>query len=46
MGVEDPGGYLDNQQSNKKRLKTIVDAAIDEGIYVIIDWHSHNAEDH
>ena len=46
MGVEDPGGYLDNQQSNKERLKTVVDAAIDEGIYVIIDWHSHNAEDH
>ena len=46
MGVEDPGGYLDNKQSNKEKLKTIVDAAIDEGIYVIIDWHSHNAEDH
>ena len=46
MGVEDPGGYLDNKQSNKEKLKTVVDAAIDEGIYVIIDWHSHNAEDH
>ena len=46
MGVEDPGGYLDNKQSNKEKLKTIVDAAINEGIYVIIDWHSHNAEDH
>ena len=46
MGVEDPGGYLDNKQSNKEKLKTIFDAAIDEGIYVIIDWHSHNAEDH
>ena len=46
MGVEDPGGYLDNKQSNKEKLKTVVDAAIDEGIYVIIDWHSHNAEDY
>tara|TARA_B100000575_G_C22708901_1_gene427671 strand:+ start:208 stop:576 length:369 start_codon:yes stop_codon:yes gene_type:complete len=44
--VEGTGGYLDNKQSNKERLKTIVDAAIDEGIYVIIDWHSHKAEDH
>jgi endoglucanase len=45
MGVEDPGGYLDNKTANKNRVKTIVDAAIDEGIYVIIDWHSHHAED-
>lgn len=45
MGVEDPGGYLDNKTANKDRVTTIVDAAIDEGIYVIIDWHSHHAED-
>ena len=45
MGVEDPGGYLDNKDANKNRVKTIVDAAIDEGLYVIIDWHSHHAED-
>ena len=43
MGIEDPGGYLDNKQSNKERLKTVVNSAIDEGIYVIIDWHSQNA---
>ena len=45
MGVEDPGGYLDNKTANKNRVKTIVDASIDEGLYVIIDWHSHHAED-
>ena len=45
MGVEDPGGNLDNKTANKNRVKTIVDAAIDEGLYVIIDWHSHHAED-
>ena len=45
MGVEDPGGYLDNKIANKNRIKTIVEAAIEEGIYVIIDWHSHHAED-
>ena len=46
MGVEDSGGYLENMISNKNRVKTIVDASIDKGIYVIIDWHSHHAEDH
>jgi len=46
MGVEDPGGYLDNKTSNKNRVKTIVEAAIQEGLYVIIDWHSHHAEDY
>ena len=45
MGVEDPGGYLDNKNANKNRVITIVDAAIDAGLYVIIDWHSHHAED-
>lgn len=46
MGVEDPGGYLDNKAANKDRVKIIVDAAIQEGIYVIVDWHSHHAEDY
>ena len=46
IGVEDPGGYLNNQKANKERVKTIVEAAIDLGIYVIIDWHSHHAEDY
>ncbi len=54
MGVEDSGGYLNVQEdgsylidvSNKERLITVVDAAIDAGIYVVIDWHSHHAEEH
>ena len=46
MGIEDPGGYIEDQLSNKNRIKTIVEAAISEGIYVIIDWHSHHAEDY
>lgn len=45
MGVEDNGGYL-GDASNKDKVKVIVDAAIAKGLYVIIDWHSHHAEDY
>ena len=43
MGVEDPGGYLQDP-SNTAKGEAVVNAAIQEGLYVIIDWHSHHAE--
>ena len=46
MGVEVPGGYLTDPTNNVNRVKTIVDAAIANDMYVIIDWHTHNAEDY
>ncbi|GAA4271125.1 glycoside hydrolase family 5 protein [Aquimarina gracilis] len=46
MGVEDADGYLSNKDFEKQKVFTVIDAAIEEGIYVIVDWHSHHAEDH
>jgi endoglucanase len=42
MGVEPDGGYIKSPDESKEKIKAVVDAAIKEGIYVIIDWHSHN----
>ncbi|MTV40622.1 glycoside hydrolase family 5 protein [Duganella radicis] len=43
MGVDEGGGLLEDV-ANRARVETVVDAAIANGIYVIIDWHSHHAE--
>lgn len=44
MGVDEGGGYLSDPVSNKNKVKTVVDAAIANDMYVIIDWHTHHAE--
>lgn len=38
------GGYLTNPEVEKAKVKAVIDAAIAEGIYVVVDWHSHRAE--
>ena len=42
MGIELWDGYLSRPEWSVAKTKTVVDAAIRENIYVIIDWHSHN----
>jgi mono/diheme cytochrome c family protein len=45
MGVEETGGFL-SDAANKTRVETVVDAAIANNMYVIIDWHTHKAENY
>lgn len=42
MGVEPENAYIENPEWSTEKVKAVVDGAIKEGIYVIIDWHSHN----
>lgn len=41
MGVELEGAYIDNPEMGLNGVQTVVDAAIENGAYAIIDWHSH-----
>lgn len=42
LGVEPAKGYKQDSSGQMQLIKTVVDASIKEGVYVIIDWHSHN----
>jgi len=37
-------GYLDHPERELARAETVIDAAIDRGLYVIVDWHAHEPE--
>nr|AAM50039.1 putative gland protein G26D05 [Heterodera glycines] len=40
----DQGGYLSNPEQEYAKVKSVVQAAIDKCIYVLIDWHYTSSE--
>jgi endoglucanase len=43
MGIEHDSGYINRPQWTMETITPVIDAAIANNIYVIIDWHSHKA---
>jgi endoglucanase len=39
------GGYVENPDVEMAKLEAVVDACIEVGIYVVIDWHDYHADD-
>jgi endoglucanase len=44
MGVEPKKGYLDDPAGSMEKMEAVIQAAIDNDIYVLIDWHSHGIQ--
>lgn len=44
VGAQNDGSILKDRRGNLNRAQKVIEAAIDNGLYVIVDWHSHQAE--
>jgi endoglucanase len=44
MAVEPDSGYLKDPVGQEKLVTKVIDAAIKQGLYVLIDWHDHHAD--
>jgi endoglucanase len=40
-----PGGYLENPLAEEAKVDAVVNAAVELGMYVVIDWHCHEREE-
>jgi endoglucanase len=43
MGVEPEGAYLDDPDKARAQVETIIQNAVAAGVYVIVDFHAHEA---
>jgi endoglucanase len=46
MAVQPDGGYLQKPVEQEQLVSNTIDAAIKKGLYVLIDWHDHHANEH
>jgi endoglucanase len=46
MGVEPDHGYLQEPALQRQLIVNVVDQAVKDGIYVLIDWHDHHSNMH
>lgn len=47
LGVHhEPGSYLQDPAANRARVMAVIDAALANDLYVLIDWHDHHAHEH
>jgi endoglucanase len=46
MAVQPDSGYLQNPVEQEKLITKTIDAAVKKGLYVLIDWHDHHANEH
>lgn len=46
IGADKNGGYASDPEGNFAKAERVIDAAIAQGMYVIVDWHAHDAEKH
>ncbi|MGN6645755.1 MAG: cellulase family glycosylhydrolase [Cytophaga sp.] len=47
MSVETgSSNYVNNPTTEMNKIKTVIDACIANGLYVIVDFHTHNAENY
>lgn len=46
MAIQPNEGYLQDPVGQEALITSTIDAAIKKGIYVLLDWHDHHADQH